>query len=118
MMPRRQAQGEEVATYLDRHAVGDVDPAVRHQMHLEAVQGIRDVSGTLPLAHWIDEGAMYCLLDAPHEQAVCEHHRARGVSCENLHEITGISGVRPLTGIDKALVLAEIARLWHPAVQG
>jgi Protein of unknown function (DUF4242) len=106
-----------VATFLDRHAVAEVEAAVRHQMHLEAVEGIRDTSGTLPLGHWIEEGAMYCLLDAPNQQAVCEHHVARGVRCENLHEIAGLTGGHPLTGIDKAIVLAEIARLWHPAVQ-
>lgn len=106
-----------MATFLDRHAVAEVDPAVRHQMHLDTLEGVRDASGTLPLAHWIEEGAMYCLVEAPSERAMCAHHTARGLACDDVHEIRGISGGRPLTGIDKALVLAEIARLWHPAIQ-
>jgi hypothetical protein len=36
------------------------------------------------------DGTVYCLLDAPHAQAVRDHHAALGVDCGEVHEVTGI----------------------------
>jgi hypothetical protein len=36
------------------------------------------------------EGKVWCLLDAPNEQAVRDHHAALGVPCGDVHEVTGI----------------------------
>src|ERR1051325_9901115 len=63
-----------VPCFIDRHRVADVDPAARYQMYLEALQGLRDVHGAKPLSHWIEDGTIYCVLDAPDEEAVCQHH--------------------------------------------
>jgi hypothetical protein len=102
-----------VPTFIDRHAMADVDRDMRHQVHLEALNGLRDRNGTLPLAHWIDDQAVYCILEAPDAQAVCDHHHRRGMGCSDLHPIAGLSGRRPLTGADVARVRAAIARIWH-----
>ena len=36
------------------------------------------------------EGQVYCLLDAPDEQAVRDHHAALGVPCGDVHEIDSL----------------------------
>jgi hypothetical protein len=36
------------------------------------------------------EGKVYCLLDAPDEDSVRRHHEALGVSCGDVHEVTGL----------------------------
>jgi hypothetical protein len=36
------------------------------------------------------EGKVYCLLEAPDEDAVRKHHAALGVSCGDVHPVTGI----------------------------
>lgn len=36
------------------------------------------------------EGKVYCLLDAPDEEAVRRHHAALGVPCGDVHPVTGI----------------------------
>jgi hypothetical protein len=37
------------------------------------------------------DGKVYCLLDAPDEQAVRDHHAALGVDCGEVHPVTGIA---------------------------
>lgn len=36
------------------------------------------------------EGQVYCLLEAPDEQAVRAHHEALGVSCGAVHQVSSI----------------------------
>jgi Protein of unknown function (DUF4242) len=36
------------------------------------------------------EGKVYCLLDAPDEEAVRQHHEALGVTCGEVHRVTGL----------------------------
>jgi hypothetical protein len=47
--------------------------------------GVRQVE----LYHNAD-GKVYCLLDAPDEEAVRRHHAALGVPCGDVHPVTGI----------------------------
>jgi hypothetical protein len=47
--------------------------------------GVRQVE----LYHNAD-GQVYCLLDAPDEQAVRDHHAALGVPCGDVHEIDSL----------------------------
>ena len=37
------------------------------------------------------EGRVYCLLEAPDEEAVRKHHAALGVDCGAVHRVEGIS---------------------------
>jgi hypothetical protein len=99
--------------FIDRHDVFYIETAVRRQLQFEAQHGIRDASGTLPLGHWVEDGSIYCLLEAPDEDAVCRHHRARGVRCDELHALVGVNGSRPLSGSDRAVIKAAIERFWH-----
>jgi hypothetical protein len=36
------------------------------------------------------DGKVYCLLDAPDEEAVRQHHAALGVPCGDVHPVKGI----------------------------
>ena len=38
-------------------------------------------------AYYNDQGKVYCLLDAPDETAVRQHHAALGVGCGEVHEV-------------------------------
>jgi Protein of unknown function (DUF4242) len=35
-------------------------------------------------------GNVYCLLDAPDEQAIRDHHAAYGVPCGDVHRVSGL----------------------------
>ena len=37
------------------------------------------------------EGKVYCLLEAPDEEAVRKHHAALGVDCGAVHRVEGVS---------------------------
>jgi Protein of unknown function (DUF4242) len=37
------------------------------------------------------EGQVYCLLDAPDEQSVRDHHAALGVPCGDVHQVEGLT---------------------------
>jgi Protein of unknown function (DUF4242) len=37
------------------------------------------------------DGKVYCLLEAPDEQAVRAHHAALGVSCAGVHQVDGLT---------------------------
>jgi hypothetical protein len=37
------------------------------------------------------EGQVYCLLDAPDEEAVRAHHAAIGVPCGDVHQVDGLA---------------------------
>jgi len=48
--------------------------------------GVRQVE----LYHNAD-GQVYCLLEAPDEEAVRQHHAALGIDCGSVHKVDGIS---------------------------
>ncbi len=66
------------------------EDAVR-QITDEAKAGKSDQFGVrqVELFHNPD-GKVYCLLDAPDEEAVRQHHAALGVPCGDVHPVTGI----------------------------
>lgn len=37
-----------------------------------------------------DQGQVYCLLEAPDEEAVRKHHAALGVTCSDVHPVEGL----------------------------
>jgi hypothetical protein len=38
------------------------------------------------------EGAVFCLLEGPDEEAVRRHHAALGVACGDVHRVDGLGG--------------------------
>jgi (2Fe-2S) ferredoxin len=102
-------------TYIDCHPLAAIPSAVQQQMHSEAMHGIVDKHGAQPLAHWVTDGVIYCVMQAPSEEAFCQHHAERGVPCDNLHPIAGLRGSHPLLPDETQLVRAILADLWPPA---
>jgi hypothetical protein len=43
------------------------------------LRGIADEHGVQPLAHWVTDGVIYCVVQAPNEEAFCRHHADRGL---------------------------------------
>jgi Protein of unknown function (DUF4242) len=106
------AAGEIVPIFVDRHLSSSVDPAVRRKMLLEVLQGTRDPSGALPIGHWVEDQVMYCLLDAPDVEAICRHHGARGLACDDVHPVEALAGIRPMSFQENQVVRAAIGQIW------
>ena len=85
-------------TYIDCHALAAIPSAIQRQMPREALRGILDQHGVQPLAHWVTDGVIYCVVQAPDKEASCQHHAERGLACDELRPITGLRGSRPLSG--------------------
>ncbi len=99
-------------TFVDRHPLTTVPSTVRLQMHRESLHGLLDPSGTRPLSHWIQDGVIHCVLMAPSQDAVCQHHAKRGLPCDDLHVLEGGSGNWPPSPAEQEVVRAAIGRLW------
>jgi Nickel responsive protein SCO4226-like len=41
------------------------------------------------------DGAVYCLLDGPDEEAIHRHHVARGVPCGDVHQVHSLALLSP-----------------------
>ena len=98
-------------TFIDRHLLLAVPSAVRHQLHLEAVYGLVDEHGAQPLAHWLSDGVIYCMVRAPSQEAFCRHHAERGLPCDDLHPVMGLRESRRLSQREMRIVRATIAAL-------
>jgi hypothetical protein len=99
--------------FMDRHPLREIDRAVQLRMYREAKARTRDASGTVPLRYWVDDGTIYCIVDAPNDDAVCAHHRERNLACDDLHVLTGLSVNDILSGTDHPVVADAIDRFWH-----
>ena len=100
-------------TFIDRHPTKLVAPAVRRRLHVGARQKTIDPHGVRPVASWMEDGAIFCIVEAPDEDAVCGHHTELGLPCDDVHLIDDLQQLSPLTEQDQAMVRAAIARLWH-----
>ena len=102
-------------TFIDRHCLTTVITAipsgVRRQLYLEARQHLQDARGVRARGRWAEDGALYCLLDAPDAVAACQYHLDRGLRCEDLHAIDDLDGRAPISDEGQARVRAAIARL-------
>jgi hypothetical protein len=63
----------------------------------------------------VDDGGLHCVVEAPEPDAVCRHHTARGIPCDDLREIEGLRGTWPVSAQDEQLVRAAIGRFWSPS---
>ena len=62
------------------------------QIAEDARQARSDQFGVRQLElYYNDGGRVYCLLEAPNEQAVRDHHAALGVPCGDVHQVDGLT---------------------------
>src|SRR4051794_15861854 len=100
--------------FFDCHPLTTVPSATLDFIHVEGVQGLIDRSGTQPLGNWVENEVIYCVVYAPDEQAVCQHHADRGLRCEDLHRLDEVRCRWPISSSDRHIVRAAIAGLWPP----
>ena len=101
-------------TYIDCHPLAAIPSTVQRQMEHEARHGTIDEHGVQPLAHWVTDGVIYCVVQAPDQEAFCRHHADYGLPCDELHPITGLRGGHPLSADETQLVRTALADLWPP----
>ena len=105
-------------TFIDRHDprhLTAIPSAVRRQMHRERRDRVMDPNGVRAIGHWVGDGVIYCILDAPDADAAYRHHADRGLPCDDLHVVIGLEGRAPTSDKDQATVRSVIRRLWHSA---
>jgi hypothetical protein len=85
---------------------------VRQQMQREVRRGIVDAHGVRPIGTWVRDGVIYCIVVAPDETAVCEHHADRGLRCDDLHPIEALSEQQAVDAAVRDRIQDVIAQLW------
>jgi Protein of unknown function (DUF4242) len=99
-------------TFIDRHRAATVSREVRRQLTHEARAHERDVHGVRPIGHWLEDGWLYCVLEAPSVAAVRQHHDAHGLASDTARELDGVDGGRPIAAEDNQRVRAAINTYW------
>lgn len=77
--------------FMDFHDDLKLPEEAIEQVTTDTKEGIADQFGVrqVELYHNAD-GKVYCLLDAPDEEAVRLHHEALGVPCGDVHQVQGL----------------------------
>jgi hypothetical protein len=99
-------------TYVDRHVLADVPRATQQQMHREAAYRAVDRYGAQPMAHWVTDGVIYCIIRAPDEQALRKHHADHGLACNDVHRIASLRGDQPLGQEEMDAIRGTLGTLW------
>ncbi len=77
--------------FMDYHADLRLPASAIEEIREGAHAGVADDYGVRQLElYYNDDGNVYCLLEAPSEEAVREHHAALGVPCGAVHQVDGI----------------------------
>jgi len=78
--------------FMDYHEDLKLPPEAIEQIADDARNGKADEFGVRQIdLYYNDDGKVYCLLDAPDEEAIRRHHAALGVPCGDIHHVTGLS---------------------------
>ena len=74
--------------FMDHHPDLNLPPDAIAQIADDARNARADQFGVRQIElYYNDGGHVYCLLDAPDEQAVRDHHGALGVPCGAVHQV-------------------------------
>ncbi|MDP6549271.1 MAG: DUF4242 domain-containing protein, partial [Dehalococcoidia bacterium] len=77
--------------FMDAHADLKLPPEMVEQLRKEATEKQADRFGVTQLElYYNQDGLVYCLLDAPNEQAVRDHHQEVGVACGDVHQVDSL----------------------------
>jgi hypothetical protein len=78
--------------FMDFHADLKLPPEAIGQIADDARNGRADQFGVRQIELYHNaEGAVYCLLEGPDEQAIRSHHAELGVGCGEVHQIDGLT---------------------------
>lgn len=78
-------------TFMDFHDDLKLPPSAIEEIAQGAREHATDQFGVRQVELFHNpEGKIYCLLDAPDEEAVRQHHAALGVSCGDVHRVDSL----------------------------
>jgi hypothetical protein len=81
-----------MARFMDFHSDLKLPAEVIAQLADDARQYRADSFGVTQVElYYNDEGAVYCLLDGPDEDAIRSHHAAHGVPCGDVHRVDSLT---------------------------
>ena len=85
-------RGSDMPRFMDYHDDLKLPAEAIEQIAAGARDGATDDFGVrqVELYH-DDDGHVYCLLDGPDEEAIRQHHEAIGVSCGDVHRVSGLA---------------------------
>ena len=72
-----------------------------------------DLHGAKPVTHWLEDGVIYCVMEAPDIESMCRHHTQRGLRCDDVHLISGLRAQRPMLDADQTAIRTAIAEMWR-----
>jgi hypothetical protein len=105
--------GRAVPTFIDRHGPVEAIPAAaRDQLVLEALHQVIDSHGAKPVTHWLEDGVIYCVIEAADIESMCRHHTRRGLRCDDVHLISGLRVQQPLSDADRTAIRTAIDETW------
>ena len=80
-----------MARFMDYHEDLKLPQEAIDQITQETRDGATDEFGVrqVELYHNAD-GKVYCLLEGPDEEAIRKHHEALGISCGDVHSVSGL----------------------------
>jgi hypothetical protein len=103
-----------VLMFIDRHGPSEAIPnAVRDQIVLEALHQAIDSHGAKPVTHWLEDGVIYCVMEAADIESICRHHTTRGLRCDDVHLISDLRVHQPMSDADRAAIRMAIAETWR-----
>lgn len=80
-----------MAKFMDEHEGLHLPTQMVSQLAESARHGVRDAHGVAQLeAYYNPQGRVFCLLDAPDEDAVRRHHADLGVECGPVHPVESL----------------------------
>jgi hypothetical protein len=95
-------------SFIDRHSAEVVPNEAFCRLVREAEEHQPESRGVRLVGLWLDDGGLYCVLQAPDAESVRRAHAERGLPCDDLHELDGLSGKRPNSAEDERVVRAAI----------
>ena len=102
-----------MARFIDRHPAEAVPSEKFGRLIREADEHRRDPRGVRLVGHWLGDARLHCVLEALDADSVRQFHAARGLPCDDLHELTGVQGGGLISAEDDdQLVRAAIAGIW------
>ena len=94
-----------MSIFLDSHSGVDLPVDVIRDFLRAARATTTDVFGVRPLDLYCgDDGRVFCIMAAPDEAAVRQHHAAQGVVCRRVRRVQSGAGHDELTAEEKAVV--------------
>jgi alpha-1,2-mannosyltransferase len=87
-----KGRGSDMPRFMDYHDDLKLPAEAIEQIAAGARDGATDEFGVRQVELYHDEdGHVYCLLDGPDEEAIRQHHEAIGVSCGDVHRVSGLA---------------------------